>query len=237
MIPFFFGASKRRLYGVYDAPAGGISPRGVVICYPLGAEYYYAHRACRSLARQLAGTGVHALRFDYPGTGDSAAETDEVRVDDWVEDVGWAVSELKEMADLETVTLVGLRVGAALAAMVAGGNQDVEQIALWDPISNPVEYVSQLSLTAFSNEFLASLSGLLAMEEGRLPSKTLLVCTGSEPEVHRPLADRLANACPGFRFAHHDEPGAWERGEDEFGSLPAPVRSLQTITEWSKAGR
>jgi dienelactone hydrolase len=237
MMPFFFGASDRRLFGVYDAPTGGTSTQGVLICNPVGEEYFNAHRAYRTLARQLAGAGVHALRFDYLGTGDSAGELDQVHVDDWVEDIERALNELREMADVKTVGLVGLRVGAALAAAVARKNSEVDRIALWDPIANPEEYLARLDPTTFPRGFVTDLGRIMAGAETGLASNTLLLCTGSDAESHRQRATRLEATCTDFVFVHHDEYGAWETGDGDFGSLPTPVLSLQTITEWISVGR
>ena len=42
-----------------------------MLCYPWGSEYIYAHRSLRLLAQRRAAAGIHTLRFDYFGTGDS----------------------------------------------------------------------------------------------------------------------------------------------------------------------
>ena len=237
MMPFYFGASDRRLFGVYDAPTGAASTQGVLICSPVGEEYFNAHRACRTLARQLAAAGMHTLRFDYLGTGDSSGEMDRVSLDEWIEDIDRAVNELREMADLKTVGLVGLRVGATLAAAAAQKGSDFTRIALWDPIANPDEYLARLDPASFPSGFITDLGRLMAGAEKGPASSTLLVCTGSDPESHRPLATRLETTCTDFVFVHHDEYGAWETGDGDFGSLPTPVLSLQTITEWISVGR
>jgi len=233
MLPFYFGRSDHRLFGTYDAPAEHSSPRGVLICNAAGSEYYNAHRACRTLARKLAGSGVHAMRFDYFGTGDSAGEEGDVRPDDWLGDVGTAVAELLDLAGLRKIDLVGLRVGAALAAAVAGGIPEIERICLWDPILDPSDIVGDTGLLGFSSEFLSGLGNTLRMEEMRLPAGSILVCTGNDPARHEPLARRLKENSPELGFTFHREHGAWESGGVEFGSLPAPVQSLQTISEWS----
>src|SRR6185503_11019550 len=58
----------------------------------------------------------------WAGTGDSAGESGGGRVSTWVEDVALAAQELKDSAEVERVSVVGMRLGAALAARaVAGG--------------------------------------------------------------------------------------------------------------------
>jgi len=145
MNPFFFGSSKSPLYGVYHPPrAGSGAPKAVLTCYPMGAEYMRAHRAFRQLTTLLVKNGAHVLRFDYFGTGDSAGDGAEVSVARWIEDIGVAIEELKEMAQTSTVTLVGLRLGGTLAALAASGRSDVAQVVLWDPIIDGDRYVREM---------------------------------------------------------------------------------------------
>jgi pimeloyl-ACP methyl ester carboxylesterase len=148
MRPLFFGSATRKLYGVYQ-PASGPAPRatraqGVVLCYPGVQEYNTSHPAFRKLAGLLSRAGLHVLRFDYFGTGDSAGEMHEGTPEDWVEDVRTAVSELKELAGIRLVSLVGYRLGAALAALAVSSGVKVEDLVLWDPVVSGPEYVSVL---------------------------------------------------------------------------------------------
>lgn len=226
-MPFYFGPSERALYGVYDPPSGGASKRAAVICYPVGMEYYSAHRACRSLARQLAEAGVHALRFDYLGTGDSAKELDEVRAEDWLEDVSLAKDELRDMTGLRTVDLIGVRAGAALALAVALRSSDVGRLALWNPL--PADREPTHSVPG-----VLSCERLLKDSIEAPPRDTLLL--SSDTAAGQPaLAKMLAAACPGFASARHEERGPWE-SDNGIGTVPIPVRSVETLVEWSKEG-
>ncbi|MCU1491272.1 MAG: exosortase system-associated hydrolase 2, partial [Acidimicrobiaceae bacterium] len=74
-------------------------------------------------------------RFDYCGTGDSSGRSEDVEsVDDWVEDITCAVREVRRLGATQ-VGLVGLRLGATLAALAAQRDGDIEALALWDPCS------------------------------------------------------------------------------------------------------
>lgn len=147
MEPFFFSAREKRLFGVYYAPARGPArPRAVVLCYPMGHEYIRAHRTFRQLSVRLAEAGFHALRFDYYGCGDSAGESEEGAVEQWLEDIGAAVDEIKDLSGAAEVTLIGARLGATLAALAAGRRRDVDGLALWDPIVKGDDYVRELTM-------------------------------------------------------------------------------------------
>ena len=104
MIPFFFGQSHRRIFGLYHPPPANCAFRGaVVLCQPLGTEFINAHRAMRQLAIMLSNAGFHVLRFDYYGTGDSEGESQTITADDLVKDIGLAIDELCSICHCERV--------------------------------------------------------------------------------------------------------------------------------------
>jgi pimeloyl-ACP methyl ester carboxylesterase len=84
------------------------------------------------------------LRFDYSCTGDSAGDSIDATVEAWLEDVDWALDELKDTAVSESVSIVGLRMGAALAALASRKREDVAHLVLWDPIVSGREYLDDV---------------------------------------------------------------------------------------------
>jgi pimeloyl-ACP methyl ester carboxylesterase len=149
MNSFFFGSSERPLFGVHHPPKGKETrSEGVVLCYPMGQEYMRSHRAFRQLANLLVRRGHHVFRFDYYGTGDSAGASDEGSLSQWVSDVGSAIEEFKDNASLQRVSLVGLRLGAALATLAAADRDDVEKLVLWDPVVRGSSYLAELLAAA-----------------------------------------------------------------------------------------
>ena len=66
--------SGRRLAALYHPPTSADRGRGVLILNPLGQEAVRAHRLLRVLADRLARLGVHVLRFDFHGCGDSSSD-------------------------------------------------------------------------------------------------------------------------------------------------------------------
>jgi uncharacterized protein len=156
MNPFFFGSAQRRLFGVYTpARAGSARQRAIVLCHPWGQEYLHAHRAMRQLAGMLADAGFHVLRFDYFGTGDSAGEMTDGNLGGWSRDIEMAIEELKDSAGVARVTLLGLRLGATLAAIVAGRRRnDIDALVLWDPIVSGDKYLMELQEEEFQRSGL-----------------------------------------------------------------------------------
>lgn len=140
-----FGESSQPLLGVYHPANADLDlRRGVVFCSPFGQEYMRSHRAFRVLADALAMKGYHVLRFDYRGTGDSAGSLDQFSPKDWLDDIDAAMDELRELAAIERVGLLGLRLGALLAYHVALRRRGVDVLALWDPVLSGESYLSEL---------------------------------------------------------------------------------------------
>ncbi len=145
MNPFFFGSSEDPLFGAYHPPGDQRGKnRGVVICNPFGDEAIKAHRALRQLAMTLAEARVHALRFDYYGTGDSSGDGEEGRLARWCDDIGDAADELRDTSGVAKVSFAGLRLGASLALRAASGRRDLDRVALWDPVVDGRAYLADL---------------------------------------------------------------------------------------------
>ncbi len=143
----FFGQPESPLFGVYHAARGrnksGV--RAVVICPPIGQEYIRTHWGLRLLASQLARAGVHVLRFDYHGIGDSTGTVEQVdALDVWKQNIKDAIDHVKQISNAETVMLIGQRFGGTLAAEVASERTDVNSVVLWEPIADGNEYLESL---------------------------------------------------------------------------------------------
>jgi len=122
---------------------------------------------------RLAEGGRHVFRFDYFGTGDSSGEFDVTTPDDWRADIGAAVKELKAISGIRRVQLVGVRLGATLAARVALETPSVDRVVLWDPIMAGAAYVQQLRET--HQNLLRAHGAALDLEKQRLDSENELV--------------------------------------------------------------
>lgn len=146
MMPFYFGAETRRLFGIFEPLRVKSSSVGAaVLCYPWGSEYLLVHRAMRQLSSRLTMTRYNVLRFDYFGSGDSAGELNEADLSGWQADIDTAIDEMKDMTGAARVALIGLRIGASLAARVAVARpKEIESLVLWDPIVSGPEYLREL---------------------------------------------------------------------------------------------
>ena len=146
MIPKFFGETERQLFSVYHPAVASAGREGaVVLCHAGPQDYRFTHWAFRKLAILLAKEGMHVLRFDYYATGDSTGESVDGSLAQWTGDIGAAVQELKDITGLRRVSLVGMRLGAALAARASAAGLRVRDLVLWEPVIDGSEYLSQLA--------------------------------------------------------------------------------------------
>lgn len=146
--PFYFSCkevSGRALLGWLHAPIEQRGKLGIVICNPLGHEEICAHRSLLHFARSLAAAGMPVLRFDYDGTGDSAGtDLDADRVNAWLASVQAAADQLRTLAAVEQLCFLGLRFGAALAALAAAERNDVAGVMAIAPVVNGRAYIREL---------------------------------------------------------------------------------------------
>jgi pimeloyl-ACP methyl ester carboxylesterase len=146
VIALHFGDAAAPLFGVYHpATRAAGAPRAIVICNAFGAEYMVSHHALRRIAITLAANGYDVLRFDYYGTGDSAGEPEEVSLARWTDDIVLASDELLGVSGAERVSLLGVRLGVALACRAAArAPAVVDRIIAWDPVLRGDGYLAWL---------------------------------------------------------------------------------------------
>src|SRR5258706_9601383 len=119
-----------------------------VICPAMAPEYTRSHRSLRHLADRLASRGVPAVRFDYHGSGDSpGGDLDGERWETWKRNVHEWIREARRLSGRRRVCVVGLRLGATLAA-VAAGETPVDLLVLWSPCCSGRPYLRELQAMA-----------------------------------------------------------------------------------------
>lgn len=134
-------------FGWLHRPASAETRMGVVLCSPFGYEALGVHRGWREFAESLAARGMPTVRFDYPGTGDSSGnEEDPARLRAWIDSIKAAAAWLRAETGVTHVTLCGIRLGAALAALAAEELGNVENLVLLAPVIVGKSYIRELSL-------------------------------------------------------------------------------------------
>ena len=140
----FFGEGAARLFGVHHPPEAAPLEAAVLLCAPGEHEGNAAHRPLKRLAELFARAGVHVLRFDWRGTGDSAGETGAGDPAQWADDVRAAARELVDLSGVRALSVVGLRLGGALAARACATGLRVRDLVLWEPVASGRAYLAEL---------------------------------------------------------------------------------------------
>ncbi|MEO6238621.1 MAG: alpha/beta hydrolase [Vicinamibacterales bacterium] len=259
--PHYFGPIERPLLGIYHPPTGRARPHGVVICAPAPQEYMRTHMALRKLAVLLASAGFHVLRFDYYGTGDSAGGSGDGSLTEWCRNVDSAVVDLKECSGATKISLVGLRLGATLAAL---STARVAKLVLWEPVVTGRDYLHELqnvhrqkfsnllypppAPTAGGSRDLLGVSLPLVVEREiaaiDLPNsircradEIALLTSRRQPDLQK-LQTSLENAAAagGPGVACHEVPVETRPDHDSAMILPAQVLQLVTDVLSGRAG-
>lgn len=257
MEPLFFGPSSAPLYGVYHPPAtSSVRSTGVLLCYPAGQEYMRIHRAYRQLATMLSKLGFHILRFDYSGTGDSHGEMDDANFNDWAKDTAIAADELKSMANIDTLFVVGSRLGATVASELAS-IVPVSKLVLWEPFAESNMWTSELLRLIdtnpsqsnfrdglgglhingfhFTEKFCDSLSNKALENYSWLDAKIqVLIVSANESTDHKKLTISLQNRGVNSTFKQVQCLDDWNQ-LDKLGGLFLPQDTLHTISDWLEA--
>lgn len=129
----FFGPGDS-LYGVFHATTNKPSS-AVLICPPVGQEQTRCQYFLKTLAANLAAQGVAVFRFDFYGCADSLGRDVDASPTRWLEDVQHAYQYLQSRTDCDRITVLGVRLGAALAAKALGPDENIRWV-FWDALAD-----------------------------------------------------------------------------------------------------
>lgn len=103
----------------------------MLVCSPWGWDEVASYRPRRALALRLAAAGHPTLRFDLPGSGNSAGSPRDVDlVESWLAALAGAAAWLRAESGREVVA-VGLGLGGLLAQEAAARGAEIAGLALW----------------------------------------------------------------------------------------------------------
>jgi len=141
---FYFENGGKRLFAVLHSPNKNSPNKGIIFCHPYAEEKQLSHRIFVRFARELCNGGFHVLRFDCYGYGDSEGDFEDTKLEIQIANTLKAINVLEVQCGIKEVSLLGLRWGGTVAALVAERDSKVENLILWAPIINGKEYLEEL---------------------------------------------------------------------------------------------
>lgn len=151
----FFESQGHALYGFLHPAEGGPRATGVVFVHGAFEERQDAHLVLRDAAAGLARQGFNVLRFDLFGHGDSAGEFADATLSHWVADTRAACETLRKHTGCQRVALVGLRLGALVAAQAAAALGEVaSHLVLWQPVVSGRAYLLEALRAHLASEMV-----------------------------------------------------------------------------------
>jgi len=215
---FFLHSGARRLFASWHGTDGRTPGRAALFCHPLGEEKKCGHRAFVETARALQRRGIASLRFDMSGCGDSDDAFENFSTADWLDDILFAWKELRRRAPAARCALIGLRFGAALAALALERLSDVAALALWQPVVNGKE------------EFTSDLRRVLIQR---------MITDGSAGTDRAEILARLESGEGRVEVDGYAVTGALYRGicTMDLASMRKEFPKATTITQFSRSNR
>jgi exosortase A-associated hydrolase 2 len=204
---FFLPAEPGNRFCIYHRPADGGKGRGFVYAHPFCEEMNKARRMAAMQSRRLAAAGYAVLQIDLFGCGDSSGDFADARWEIWQQDLKIAIGWLKSRLG-EPLGLWGLRLGATLAADVARDpTLGIEQLLLWQPVSNGEQFLTQFLRLRLAAEMLAGGAAQTGVREMRETLRRDIPLEIAGYDLHPRLAAQidalsLANLVPAVKRVH-----------------------------------
>lgn len=140
----FFPHAGTRMYGVLYYPGEISRHRGIVMCAPYIEEHMDSQGFMVNFARFLASRGYVVLRFDYRGCGESGGDWENFSVSEYLADISRALEFLASETGVLNPGVLGVRLGATLAAMSVAGDGPASFAVLCDPVTRGESYIRDL---------------------------------------------------------------------------------------------
>ena len=215
---------------------------GLVICKPFGYEAICAHRGLRAFSEAAVELGVPTLRVDYLGTGDSAEidpDSDQLKI--WTADVVAAVAELCRRTGVPSVCILGVRLGALLAALAADECPQVTSLILISPLVSGRQYLRELRTIRLASAAAGAVprdKSARSMEAGGFLFSAATLASLAEvdfikrpaPNVHAALVIDGTSLAVASGFAQHlSESGI----RTQYETLPGLIEMIMTAPQYT----
>jgi len=137
--PIMFLHGGQRLYGMFSLPKGEGPFPAVLLCHGFTGTRFEPHRYFVKLCRALEKKGIASLRFDFLGHGDSEGDFYGVTLGRQIQEAGSALKRLRaqKSVDASRCGALGLSMGGAIAASMAGEDGGLRALSLINAVARP----------------------------------------------------------------------------------------------------
>jgi exosortase A-associated hydrolase 2 len=233
--PFFLPRPSGDLFALhYSSRSARPAAGGAVFLYPFAEEMNRSRRMAALQASALADAGIETLLVDLHGCGDSSGDFGDATWPLWIDGAHAAVEWMAERVK-DRVAIVGLRLGAVLAAELAVRYPNmVSRLVLWQPV-----LIGKTALTQFLRiRLAASLTGLANRETTE--SLRGVLAAGEAVEIAGyDLSPALAQAVDALTLEALAPPPAVPVDWFEIVSdteQPVPPASMKLAESWRRRG-
>lgn len=137
-----------RMAGIFTPamPLATPSDTAVLLISPWGFEDMSVRKFYREIAEALSARGIASLRFDLPGSGNSAEAAADITLDGWLTAIANAAHETGRLSGTSKLVLLGHGLGATLALLAEGRIGNLAGMALLAPVTSGRLYARETGL-------------------------------------------------------------------------------------------
>jgi len=140
----FLGNGTEKIYCVEYLPSEELNlNHGVILCRSIWGVRNRAHRIFTNLARELAGKGYSVITCDYYGDGNSQGRSQDMAFDVMIDNLVMIHDYLLKKCNIESLSVIGFRIGANCAAELVKRIGTVNKIILIEPELNLIDYLKK----------------------------------------------------------------------------------------------
>jgi hypothetical protein len=137
--------SDRRIFLHVHCPANS-NGQAFIFLNPILDEKKKSQKFQVDTARKICALNYYVIRFDYYGTGDSGGESFEFDFYEALKDMQYLTEHMRKKYALAAFKILGIRLGADLAAIIAAKGEFISDLFLIEPVSNGLRYLTELRL-------------------------------------------------------------------------------------------
>lgn len=200
-----FFSCDPELYGMLYSPEAE-SRGAILVVHPFAEEKKSSQRILVNICKSLVREGFHVLMFDLGGCGDSEGDMARATVTGWVNDIAGASDFLRKRSGHADISIVGLRLGAYLAAVYSGRDNCLYKMVLIEPVWAAAAYfrkairdkqIKELftggSVASKRNDLLDTLSEGGTVDFNGYPISGVLYSEMNEYDTREPMEGLLAS--------------------------------------------